>query len=73
MMARSRSGLVNSSVWQTLCALRPYLLVQSAITLVVFLTPWALHQLDAVPALPQAPVSADDLDQQMRDMATKGD
>jgi hypothetical protein len=49
MMARSRSGPVNTSVW---CA---------------------LHELDATPEPPLAPVSAEDLDQQMRDMATKGD
>jgi TRAP-type C4-dicarboxylate transport system permease large subunit len=73
MMARSRSGLVNSSVWFTLRALLPYLLAQCAVTLVVFLAPWTLHQLDAPPEPLQTPVSVEDLDQQMRDMATKGD
>jgi TRAP-type mannitol/chloroaromatic compound transport system permease large subunit len=73
MMARSRSGLVNSSVWFTLRALLPYLLVQCAVTLVVFLAPWTLHRLDAPSEPPLAPVSAEDLDQQMRDMGTKSD
>jgi TRAP-type mannitol/chloroaromatic compound transport system permease large subunit len=73
MMARSRSGLVNSSVWFTLRALLPYLLVQCAVTLVVFLAPWTLHRLDAPSEPPQAPLSAEDLDQQMRDMGTKSD
>jgi TRAP-type mannitol/chloroaromatic compound transport system permease large subunit len=73
MMARSRSGLVNSSMWFTLRALLPYLLVQCAVTLVVFLAPWTLHRLDAPSEPPQTPVSAEDLDQQMRDMGTKSD
>jgi TRAP-type mannitol/chloroaromatic compound transport system permease large subunit len=73
MMARSRSGLVNTSVWYTLRALLPYLVMQCAVTLAVFLAPWTLHQLDAQPELLQAPVSEEDLNQRMRDMATKGD
>jgi TRAP-type mannitol/chloroaromatic compound transport system permease large subunit len=73
MMARTRSGLANTSLWHTLRALLPYLIVQCAVTLLVFLAPWTLHQLDAPPEPPQAPVSAEDLDQQIRDMGTKDD
>jgi TRAP-type mannitol/chloroaromatic compound transport system permease large subunit len=69
MMARSRSGLVNSSIWYTLLALLPYILVQCTITSVVFLNPWTVHQLDAPPAEVSAPISAEDLDQQMREMS----
>jgi TRAP-type mannitol/chloroaromatic compound transport system permease large subunit len=69
MMARSRSGLVNSSIWYTVLALLPYIAVQCAVTSVVFLNSWTVHQLDAPPAVVFAPVSADDLDQQMREMS----
>jgi TRAP-type mannitol/chloroaromatic compound transport system permease large subunit len=71
MMARSRSGLVNTSVGQTLRALLPYILAQCTVTTLVFLMPLTVHQLDAAPDAVLAPVSAEDLDQQMRDMATK--
>jgi TRAP-type mannitol/chloroaromatic compound transport system permease large subunit len=69
MMARSRSGLVNTSIWYSVLALLPYIVVQCAITLMVFLNPWTVHQLDAPPAAVSAPVTADDLDQQMREMS----
>lgn len=74
MMARSRSGLVNTSVWRTLRALLPYIVAQCAITAWVFLAPWTVHQLDApLPAvIDEAPLSPQDLEQQMRDMADKG-
>jgi TRAP-type mannitol/chloroaromatic compound transport system permease large subunit len=73
MMARSRSGLVNTSVWHSLRALLPYLLAQCVVTLVVFLAPWTLHQLDAPAEPPPTPISAEDINQQMRDMASQGD
>jgi TRAP-type mannitol/chloroaromatic compound transport system permease large subunit len=69
MMARSRSGLVNTSIWYTVLALLPYIVVQCTITLVVFLNPWTVHQLDAPPSEVSAPISAEDLDQQMREMS----
>jgi len=72
MMARSHSGLPRSSVWSTLRALRPYIAVQFAVTLWVFFMPWMLHAFDA-PLQVQAPVSTEDLDQQMREMAEKGE
>jgi TRAP-type mannitol/chloroaromatic compound transport system permease large subunit len=73
MMARSRSGLVNSSVWHSLRALLPYLLAQCVVTLVVFLAPWTLHQLDAPAEPPQTPASVEDINQQMRDMGSQGE
>lgn len=71
MMARSRSGLVNISIWATLRALLPYIAVQCAVTAMVFLAPWTVHQLDAPPppVTDEAPLSTQELDQQMRDMA----
>jgi TRAP-type mannitol/chloroaromatic compound transport system permease large subunit len=73
MMARSRSGLVNTSVWYIMRSLLPYLVVQFAVTLLVFLAPWTLHQLDAPPERQQTPASPEDLNQQMREMGTKSD
>lgn len=69
MMARSWSGLVNTSIWYTVLALLPYIAVQCAITLVVFLSPWTVHQLDAPPDITPTPISAEDLDQKMRQMS----
>jgi TRAP-type mannitol/chloroaromatic compound transport system permease large subunit len=75
MMARARSGLVNTSIWHTLRALLPFIAVQCAVTTLVFMQPWTVHQLDAAPTTvsDEAPPSAQDLDQQMRDMANQGD
>jgi TRAP-type mannitol/chloroaromatic compound transport system permease large subunit len=69
MMARSRSGLVNFSIWHTVVALLPYIVAQCTVTLVVFLNSGTLHQLDATPTAVSAPVSAEDLDQRMREMS----
>jgi TRAP-type mannitol/chloroaromatic compound transport system permease large subunit len=74
MMARARSGLAHSSLWHTLRALLPYIAVQCAVTALVFLEPWTVHQLDAPPpavsnkALP----SSQDLDRLMREMGDQG-
>lgn len=69
MMARSRSGLVNTSLWHTVLALLPYIVVQCVITLLVFLNPWIVHQIDAPVAAISAPVSTEELDRQMREMS----
>ncbi len=71
MMARARSGLHPAPLRATLWALLPYLLVQCAVTALVFVAPWSVHQLDAAPSntAVEAPLSAEDLDQLMRDMA----
>jgi TRAP-type mannitol/chloroaromatic compound transport system permease large subunit len=75
MMARSHPSFGHPSVLTTLRALWPYLLAQLAITLAVFLMPQAVHGLDApeppVAAVgtPDAALSDEDIEQQMRDMA----
>lgn len=69
MMARAKSGLMNTSVWATLRALLPYIVVQCAVTAMVFAMPWTVHQFDAAAEVPEAPISAQDLDQQMREMS----
>ena len=69
MMARAKSGLVNTSVWATLRALLPYIAVQCAVTAMVFAMPWTVHQFDAAAEASEAPLSAQDLDQRMREMS----
>ena len=71
MMARARSTQINASIWLTLRALLPYLAVQSVVTVLVFIGPWTVHQLDAAvaPASQNAPVSNTEVEQLMRDMA----
>lgn len=69
MMARAKSGLMNTSVWATLRALLPYIAVQCAVTVLVFAMPWTVHQFDATSEATEAPLSAQDLDQQMREMS----
>jgi TRAP-type mannitol/chloroaromatic compound transport system permease large subunit len=72
MMTKSNSGLNNTPVWNTLKALLPYIVVQCFVTTMVFLVPSILHQLDAPVSVVQPHLSAEDLDQQIRDMAEKG-
>lgn len=74
MMARTRSGLVHATLLNTLRALLPFIAVQCAVTVGVFLAPWTVHLLDA-PATnvtEEAAPSAQELDQLMRDMADQG-
>ena len=72
MMARAKSGLVNTSIWATLRALLPYIAVQCAVTAMVFAMPWTVHQFDTAAEATVPPVSAQDLEQQMRDMSNYG-
>ena len=74
MMARARSGLINTSIWHTLRALLPYIAAQCAVTTLVFMQPWTVHQLDPAPAAvaEEAALPGEDLDQLMRDMANQG-
>jgi len=71
MMARSRSRLENTSIWKTVRALLPYILVQCVVTIFVFISPWTVHQWDPLQEAAQTPMSTEDLDQQMREMAGK--
>ena len=58
------------ATWTLLKALLPYVLVQCAVTAIVFVAPWTVHQLDApVSAISEAaPLSEQELDRQMREM-----
>jgi ABC-type molybdate transport system permease subunit len=71
LIARSRSGLEVVAMADLLKALLPFILAQCAVTVLVFALPWTVHRLDtATPAVScSAPLSAQDIDQQMRDMA----
>ena len=71
LIARARAGLGAVAIGALLRALLPFVVVQCAVTVLVFAVPAAVHRLDA--ALPAAsatpPMSEQDIDQQMRDMA----
>jgi len=71
LMARSRSGLPAISGRRLLGALWPMLLVQVALTVVVFAFPATVHWLDAPapPASVQAPMAEDEIARQMREMS----
>jgi TRAP-type mannitol/chloroaromatic compound transport system permease large subunit len=71
LMARSRSGLQAISNRRLLGALWPMLLVQVALTVVVFAFPATVHWLDApAPAASaQAPMAEDEIARQMREMS----
>ena len=75
LIARSRAGLGGVAIVALLRALAPFVLVQCAVTALVFAAPWTVHRLDAAaPAISSAPPMSDqDIDQQMRDMAQQPD
>lgn len=73
MMARSRIDGQPSSLRLIARALLPYVAVQCAVTSLVFLQPWVVHQLDAPTESVAAPISADELEQQMRAMSERAD
>ena len=71
LMARSRAGLGSVRTVALVRALLPFVVAQCAVTAIVFMAPWTVHQLDT-PLTRAAEVptqSAPDIDQQMRDMA----
>lgn len=74
MMARTRSGLIQATLWRTLQALLPFIALQCAVTAGVFLAPWSVHLLDAPAptATEEATPSPQELDQLIRDMADQG-
>ena len=71
LMARARAGLGHVSTLALLKALLPFVLVQCAVTVIVFIAPWTVHQLDAPVSVGSnaSPLSAQDTEKQMRDMA----
>ena len=75
LIARSRAGLGTVALAALLRALAPFVAVQCAVTALVFMLPALVHRLDAAaPAISSAPPMSDqDIDQQMRDMAQQGD
>ena len=75
LIARARAGLGAVAIGALLRALLPFVAVQCVVTVLVFVAPWTVHRLDAVitPAAQSSPLSEQDLDQQMRDMAGQGD
>jgi hypothetical protein len=69
-MARSRMKGHPVTLPSILHALLPFLTAQCLVTLFVFFNPWTVHQLDrTTPPSDEPALSAQDLDQQMRDMA----
>jgi len=75
LIARSRAGLGPVAIASLLRALLPFVVVQCAVTVLVFVAPWTVHRLDAAiaPAAQSSPLSEQDLDQQMREMAGQGE
>ena len=72
MMARTRSGLASVAIRPTLRALGPYLGVQCAVTMAVFILPATVHALDNAPnAIESAAPNEQDVEQLMRDMASQ--
>jgi TRAP-type mannitol/chloroaromatic compound transport system permease large subunit len=71
LMARARAGLGHVATPLLLKALLPYVLVQCAVTVLDFLAPWTVHRLDApaVTASEASPISAQDIEKQMEEMA----
>lgn len=74
LMARSRSGLPAIFIRHLLTALWPMLLVQVALTVLVFALPQTVHWLDAPVAAPAetVPMSEDDIARQMEEMSRAG-
>jgi tripartite ATP-independent transporter DctM subunit len=75
LIARSRAGLGAVAMAALLRALLPFVVVQCAVTALVFALPCTVHRLDAVaPAVSvTGTMSEQDLLQQMRDMAQQVD
>lgn len=75
LIARARAGLGRVATTALVRALLPFILVQCAVTALVFLAPWSVHRLDApvAAATDAAPASSQDIDQQMRDLARQND
>lgn len=71
LMARARAGLGQVDMPALLKALLPFVLVQCAVTAIVFVAPWTVHQLDApAQAVSDASLlSVQDIEKQMQDMS----
>lgn len=75
LIARARAGLGAVAMAALLRALLPFVVVQCAVTALVFAAPWTVHRLDAAAPVVSgtAPESEQDIEQQMRDMAQQAD
>lgn len=71
LMARARAGLGQVAMPALFKALLPFILVQCSVTAIVFVAPWTVHQLDAPVSVASdaLPMSAQDIEKQMHDMA----
>lgn len=75
LIARARAGLGAVAMAALLRALLPFVVVQCAVTVLVFAAPWTVHRLDAAAPVVSgtAPESEQDIEQQMRDMAQQAE
>ena len=75
LMARSRSGLQAVATRTLIKALMPYILVQCAVTALVFVLPWTVHQLDAPTstAADAQPMSEQELESRMQEMVRQNE
>lgn len=75
LMARARAGLGHVPTPALLKALLPFVLVQCAVTVIVFVAPWTVHQLDTPVSVASGapPLSSQDIETRMREMAGQGE
>ena len=75
LIARARSGLQAVATGTLIKALLPYILVQCAVTAVVFVLPWTVHQLDAPSstAADTQPMSEQELERRMQEMVQQNE
>ena len=75
LIARSRSGLQAVATRTLIKALMPYILVQCAVTALVFVLPWTVHQLDAPTstAADAQPMSEQELESRMQEMVRQNE
>ena len=75
LIARARSGLQAVATGTLIKALLPYILVQCAVTAVVFVVPWTVHQLDAPSstAADTQPMSEQELERRMQEMVQQNE
>ena len=72
LMARARAGLGRIATPALVKALLPFVLMQCAVTAVVFTAPWTVHLLDAPVSVvkEEQVLSAQEIEAQMHDMTT---
>ena len=75
LMARARAGLGPIAMPLLVKALLPFVLMQCAVTAVVFVAPWTVHLLDAPVSLAAEaqPLSAQEIEAKMHEMSSAND